>query len=321
MIMKRFLCILLSASYLLVSYALSEKDNTIISFAVMNDGDRISFTTSLLPNNTLTVIHPEAVDSDCLFSLIEPETFPDLVSCFNGLIQDRNAEMATIQNGCYVGDLFESACEKQYLELNEKDIEPLCNDLVERFRSGTDSGLNKESDIEYVLKLFAAQLFNQETTACISTFDRQYITIEIVRRLETLFTISADLRAKDSYRVVIGRRAGDMVYYEEITCRRSNDETDYFYSLYRTEAPSFRMVSEEDCIQFAEFRCMDDKDDRFSFDGEIESVLLSSTAKITGGSMTGNDKRNIVYAEMEIEEQAQGIIDTIIPALYSVLQP
>ena len=66
---------------------------------------------------------------------------------------------------------------------------------------------------------------------------------------------------------------------------------------------------------------MDDKDDRFSFEGEIESVLLSSTAKITGGSMTGNDKRNIVYAEMEIEEQAQGIIDTIIPALYSVLQP
>ena len=327
MIIRRFFYVLLSVCFLFTATSQAENANTKISLTVMDDGDEIVLSTSLLPDNSITIIHPEGSDSKSVFSLFRPETLPEMLSCFKDVILDWNREKSIILNGFYVGDLFDHASVKEYLEIGPEEMDRLCSDLAGYFQiSGksaaeTDSKTNAISGIGYILRSLIAQLFDQDTTACISTFDNQYITIDINRLQETFITISADFSEKNTFSLLMGRRTGDAVYYEELICNRDDDKVDYVISLYRTEIPSFRIIVEQDCIQFAEIHCKNAGSDSFSFEGEIQSILLPSRVSINGKRMTGEENRGIICAEMEVQGQAQEINDTLLPILYSILLP
>lgn len=326
MIIKRFLYILLSLSLFIASTA-EAGNNTTITFAVMNDEDGISFTTSFLPDSRIQLLHADEATSGDVYSFFHPEAFPDLVISAKNVIQVWNKEKAYTQHGFYTGDLFDSAYEKEYLELNAQEVELLCFDVVKEFLNNKKTGteISSETDMKEsvvdALWPIISELFDQETTVCISTFDKQYLSVELVRSQNTIFTVSADISKKESFILLIGRRTADAVYYEEINCKRNNDEIDYLFSLFRSEMPVFKGIGEQDCLQFAEIRCRNTINDGFVFEGEIQSILLPSTANIRGRGLDKENKMCIICAEIEIEGQAQNIIDSILPAFNNVLQP
>ena len=76
------------------------------------------------------------------------------------------------------------------------------------------------------------------------------------------------------------------------------------------------MVSEQDCVQFAEIRVSDLADRAFEFKGELHSVLLPETAVITGSRPAGEEKVNI---EMNIEEHGEEMTEVLIPILFKLM--
>ena len=321
MIIRRFLYILLSVFFLVTSPVIAENEKDKISFMIMEDENEIYLCSSLIPDSRITIFHPEATDLESFFSLIRPDFLPELINCFKDVITETNKEKATVYKGFYVGELFEHATEREFIELNREEIKHFCTVLAENchYSSQTeaDPSTNKSKCVESILDSFVDYLFDYETTACISTFDKQYITINIVRQHKPIAVISADFSAKDSFRILVARSAGDATYFEELTCKNVNDKIEYTVSLYRTETSSFRMISEQDCLQFAEIRCINTENERYSFEGEIQSVLLTSAAHVRGSRMIGEDNRDVIRIEMEIEENAQEIIGNIFQMLKS----
>ena len=259
--------------------------------------------------------------------MIRPNRLPDMIGCFRESIMDRNRINASIQKGSYAGDLFDYACEKAVLILTAEDMENLVAELSACFRDshGTEAGSISAEDAaksaESILRSAAGMIFDREMTACISTYDEKYVTMDIVRQDETVFTLSVDLSGRDSFRLVMARQAEDAAYYDEVTCSVSSGEIAYSFSLYRTAASSFRMVKEEECVQFAEISFLDLDSENWSFEGEIHSVLLPAAAHIKGNRTTGKDDKGIIVAGLSFDGQMQEISEILLSALNSILQP
>ena len=323
---KRIICLLISFSLLLVTFTGAISEEVKINFTFQDDGTDIRFLTSLLPEHKLPVIPPpEGMESKDVFALLQPDLLPALIRGFGETITEWNKEKASTEKGFFVGDLFEHAGEKEVIDINANDTEilisRLAGHLAETETGGQDeaAAAKRAENISSALKFLEKQIAGEETTARISTFDKnRYFTIDIQNHQETVLSLSADLSQKDTVCLLICRGAGDAVYYEEINCVSHEAETDYTISLYRTEAPSFRIIKEQECMQFSEIRFNKKSEDTFDFEGEIQSVLLPSAAKINGGKSIDEDGKGTISVDMAYDEQNQGIPGMMIKILDSI---
>lgn len=310
---RKIICILIVFSLLLVSAAQAETDQNRIGFTLSDGHDGIRLTTSMIPDQPFSIGLPEGIEPRDLFNLIRPDMIPMLIDSFAETITERSNEKAKeTQKGFFSGDLFEQANEKQIIDFNTEDMQLLITDLTGRLRE-TDA--ETKTILERILQLLIRQI--KETKIRVIAYDQgRYLTVHIGEEKDTLLIISADLSEKETYRIVIGRGTGAAAYYDEIICKENGTETDYVFSLYRTTAPTFRMVSEQDCVQFAEIRVSDLGDRAFEFKGELHSVLLPETAVITGSRPAGEEKVNI---EMNIEEHGEEMTEVLIPILFKLM--
>ena len=328
MSMKRFFCILTAIFFVFSACAATaENENKKITFTVTDEGDTISLTTSLLPEQKMTIYRAESGDPVDLFALIRPDLLPRLLICFRDTVLDLNKERASAQTGSYAGDLFEHASTKEEIELTGEEMSGLISETASRWpnplNEATGASLQPETlkRLEQIVRSITDKTFGPNTRAKISTYDQKYLTISILRGEEIIAALSADLYGKDGFRMLLARGAADSVFYEEITCVESTEGIDYASSFFRANAPSFRMVSEQDCVQFAEIRFTGFAGEDYAFEGEIQSVLFASTMHIKGNRMQGEDGRGMISTELEAEGQIMELAEMLIPMLYSFLQP
>ena len=288
MSMKRFLCILVTICFIIPACsATAENENKKITFTVTDEGDAICLTTSLLPEQKTTIYRAENGDAEDVFALIRPEILPRLLLCFRETVLDLNS---------YAGDLFEHAITKEEIELTGEAVNNLISEIAGRFQNTLDETtgafLQPETmkKLEQVLRSIAGKVFDANTRARISTYDRKYFTIDIIRGEEVMIALSADLSVTDGFHILLARRAADSVFYEELTCDESPEGIEYASSLFRSEAPAFRMISEQDCVQFAEIRFTGIAGEDYAFEGGIQSVLFESSLHIKGNRTQGAGK-------------------------------
>ena len=321
--MRKIICFFVVIILLIQSSAISE-DAASFSFTLMDNGDDICFETSLIPDTKTVIPLPDGIDADCLFNLIKPDTLPGMVRVFRETAADWSKEKAKSQTGTYSGDLFESASERTEIILEPEDTKLFFEDLIRHIPAAdkpADVEVPDENTVksaESISRFIADYISESGTSILISTYDTCYITIEMINQQETIMTISTDLSENNAFRAVIAKGSGNAAYYEEITCQESDAETETAFSLFRTKASSFRMVNEQDCLQYAEIRFKDREESSCYFEGEIHSVLLPSPARITGTRShdeTGQDK---VHAELSIDGQEQGLTEILTTVLNSL---
>lgn len=312
---RKIISILIIFSLLPVSLAQAETAQNRIGFTLSDEHGEIHLTTSMIPDQPFLISLPEGIESRDLFNLIRPNMIPMVIDNFAKAISEQNNEIkGKIQKGFFSGDVFEQAYEKKTIDFNKDDIQLLITDLIGRLQ-GIDA--EAKNSLERIMQFFIRQMYENEKKISISSFDQgRYVTVNIGGKQETILIVSADLSEKDTYRIVIGQGTGSAVYYDEISCKISGTEIDYIFSLYRTTVPTFRMVSEQDCVQFAEIRITDQGDKAFEFMGEIHSVLLPETAVITGNRPAEEEKINI---DMNIGEREEGITDVLMPILFQLM--
>jgi hypothetical protein len=312
---RKIISILIIFSLLLVSFPQAEADQNRIGLTLSDERGEIRLTTSMIPDQPFSISLPEGIESRDLFNLIRPNMLPMVLDSFARAIMERNNEIIVKpQKGFFSGDLFEQAYEKKIIDFTKDDIQLLITDLIGQLQ-GIDADV--KNSLERIMKLFIRQVYEKEKKISISYYDQgHYLTINIGGKQETVLIVSADLSEKNTYRIVIGRGTGNVAYYDEISCKQSGTETDYIFSLYRTTVPTFRMVSEQDCVQFAEIRITDQGDKAFEFEGEIHSVLLPEVAVITGNRPAGEEKVNI---EMNIGEREQETTEVLMPILFQLM--
>ena len=326
---KRILCLLISFSLFLVLYMPALSENVKISFIIQDDGKDILLKSSLLPEGVIPVAHPEGKESGNAFALLYPDLLPELIRGFGEKITEWNKKKASIEKGSFVGDLFEHASEKEVIEIDAKDIDMLIGELAGQLTDPETNNVEDETPaaqnaayLSAALRSSAGQIFNEETTVRICTFDKnRYFTIDIQNRQDTVVSLSADISQKDSVSLLIVRGAGSAVYYEEINCVSHDTETNYSISLFRSEAPSFRMIKEQECVQFSEIRFDKKSEDTFAFEGEIQSVLLPSAARISGSKGIGENGKGMISVDMAFEEENQEIPVILINVMESIFQP
>lgn len=312
---RKIISILIIYSLLLVSLAQAETDQNRIGFTLYDERGEVRLITSMIPNQPFSISLPDGVESRDLFNLIRPNMIQMLIDSFAKAIKERNNEIIKVtQKGFFSGDLFEQAYVKEIIDLNKDDMQLLITDMIGQLQ-GIDS--DAKSSLERIMQLFIRQIYEKEKKISISSYDQgRYLTINFGGKQETVLIVSADLSEKDTYRIVIGRGIGNVAYYDEISCKISGTETDYIFSLYRTTVPTFRMVSEQDCLQFAEIRINDQGDKAFEFMGEIHSVLLPETAVITGNRPAGEEKVNV---EIKLGEHGEEITEVLMPILFQLM--
>ena len=312
---RKIILILNIFSLLLVSLAQAETDRNRIGLTLSDERGEIRLTTSMIPDQPFSISLPEGIESRDLFNLIRPNMIPMLIDSFAEAIREQNNEIiGKIQKGFFSGDLFEQAYEKKTIDFNKDNMQLLITDLIGRIQ-GIDA--ETKMSLERIMQLFIRQIYENEEKISISSFDQgRYLTVNIGGKQETVLIVSADLSEKDTYRIVIGKGIGSAAYYDEISCKISSTETDYIFSLYRTTVPTFRMVSEQDCVHFVEIRITDQGDKAFEFMGEIHSVLLPETAVITGNRPAEEEKINI---EMNIGEREEEITEVLMPILFQLM--
>ena len=327
MSMKRFLCILVTICFIISAcVATAENENKKITFTVTDEGDAICLTTSLLPEQKTTIYRAENGDVEDIFALIRPEVLPRLLLCFREAVLDLNKERASTHEGSYAGDLFEHAITKEEIELTGEAVNNLISETAGRFQNTLDettgASLQPETlkKLEQVLRSIAGKVFDTNTRARISTYDRKYFTIDIIRGEEVMIALSADLSGTDGFHILLARRAADSVFYEELTCDESPEGIEYASSLFRSEAPAFRMISEQDCVQFAEIRFTGIAGEDYAFEGGIQSVLFESSLHIKGNRTQGAQGRGTISTELEAEGQGSEFSEQLIPMLNSILQ-
>ena len=249
-----------------------------------------------------------------------------LLLCFREAVLDLNKERASTHEGSYAGDLFEHAITKEEIELTGEAVNNLISETAGRFQNTLDettgASLQPETlkKLEQVLRSIAGKVFDTNTRARISTYDRKYFTIDIIRSEEVMIALSADLSGTDGFHILLARRAADSVFYEELTCDESPEGIEYASSLFRSEAPAFRMISEQDCVQFAEIRFTGIAGEDYAFEGGIQSVLFESSLHIKGNRTQGAQGRGTISTELEAEGQGPEFAEQLIPMLNSILQ-
>lgn len=327
MSMKRFMCILVTICFLISAcVATAENENKKITFTVTDEGDAICLTTSLLPEQKTTIYRAENGNVEDIFALIRPEVLPRLLLCFREAVLDLNKERASTHEGSYAGDLFEHAITKEEIELTGEAVKNLISETAGRFQNTLDettgASLQPETlkKLEQVLRSIAGKVFDTNTRARISTYDRKYFTIDIIRGEEVMIALSADLSGTDGFHILLAQRAADSVFYEELTCDESPEGIEYASSLFRSEAPAFRMISEQDCVQFAEIRFTGIAGEDYAFEGGIQSVLFESSLHIKGNRTQGAQGRGTISTELEAEGQGSEFAEQLIPMLNSILQ-
>ena len=321
MSIKRVICLLtafsLIACFLTVSSAAAESST--VAFSLRDDGEEIFLETTLLPEGRITVTHPEGTESGALFALIGPEALPEILEGFRGAVTALNGEKAEIRKGLYAGDLFDQATEQALLTLSAEEAVQLAGKTAERMR---EAGSAAADGAEALLKAFVKQVFDNETKACISTYDTdRYITIEIERGGEILMTLSADLWDRDALNTAICRGAGGAAYYETIRCNRNEAGIEYLFDLYRTTAPSLRMVRADECVQSGSLRISSLSGGDYDFEGELQTALLPSAAGIRGSRRSGADGKGRIDAEMAFEGETDSLTYSLLTILYSLAQP
>lgn len=327
MSMKRFLYILVTICFIIhACSATAENENKKITFTVTDEGDAICLTTSLLPEQKTTIYRAENGDAEDVFALIRPEILPRLLLCFREAVLDLNKERTSTHEGSYAGDLFEHAITKEQIELTGEAVSDLISETAGRCQNTPDetTGASLQpgtlKKLEQVLRSIAGKVFDTNTRARISTYDRKYFTIDIIRGEEVMLALSADLSGTDGFHILLARRAADSVFYEELTCDESPEGIEYAGSLFRSEAPAFRMISEQDCVQFAEIRFTGIAGEDYAFEGGIQSVLFDSSLHIKGNRTQGAQGRGTISTELEAEGQGPEFAEQLIPMLNSILQ-
>ena len=311
--------ILIAFILFFVSFVYAETEQDRISFIFSPQHGEICLTTSAIPNQYFSIKLPDGIESQDLFNMIRPEIIPRVIDCFVETIMARNNQNAKEkQKGFFSGDLFEQASEKQEIDLSKEDMQLLLNDLISRIQ-GKEIDAETKASIERIMQLFIRQICEEDRKVKISTYDQgRYLTLNIAWKQDTILIISADLSEKDTYRIVIGRGTDNAVYYDEISCKQNGMETDWVFSLYRTMAPSFGMVNEQDCVQFAEVRITDLNNKAVHFEGEIHSVLLPVAAGISGEKPAGEEEISI---EIYIGKNKEEITEVLIPILDNLMTP
>jgi len=317
---QRIIYILIACCLLFVSNVHAEDDQKRISFSLSVENEKLCLTTSMVSEQPFSIELPEGIKARDLFNVIKPDILPEMMVCFAETIIARNNEKSTeIQTGFFSGDLFDLETEKQVIVTDKEDMQLMLSDLISRIPEKEMDAETKNS-IERIIQLLIRQIYENETTISISTYDQgHYLTVDISGKQGTMLIISVDLSEKDTYRIVTGRGTGGAaVYYDEISCKQNGTETDYIFSLYRTTAPTFRMVREQDCVQFAEIRVTDQGDKSFEFKGEIHSVLLPEAVGIIGNRPAGEEKVSI---EMNIGGREEEMTEVLMPILFNLMTP
>ena len=329
MSMKRFLCILISICFICAAYAATaENENKKITFTVTDEGDKICLATSLLPEQKTTIYQAENGETGDLFALIQPELLPRLLLCFRDAVLEMNREGANREEGTFAGDLFDRAKTKDEIEVTGADLCTLISAATDRCRQNpenetTESTMTPETAkrMEQMICSAAGKIFDLNIKARISTYDQKYMLISVLRNGEVLLTLSADLSEKDTFRLLLARRVAGSVFYEEITCAEGPEAIVYISSLYRSEASSFRMVQEQECVQFAEIRFMDIAGDNYAFEGELLSALFDSTMAIKGKRTTGENGRGTISTDLIPEGEGTDPAEILIQVFINLMKP
>ena len=117
---KRFLCILISFIFVISACtAMAESENN-ITLTLSDEGDAISLTTSLLPEQKTTILRAENGDAGEVLALMLPEIPIRLLACFRDAVLEMNKKGAIREEGSYAGDLFDHAKTKEEIEKEEK---------------------------------------------------------------------------------------------------------------------------------------------------------------------------------------------------------
>jgi len=313
---RKTIYILIIISLLFVLLAHAENDQKRIGINLSDENGELRLITTMVPDQPYSVNLPEGIESQDLFNMIRPDILPKLIDCFAETIMARNNENSKkVQKGFFSGDLFEQASEKQVIDINKEDMQLLLTDLINRIQE-KDMDAATINSLDRIMQLCVKQIYGNETRTSICSYDQgRYLTVSFGRKQDTILSISADFSEKDTYRIVIGRGTADAVYYDEIICKKNNMETEYVFSLFRTTAPTFRMVREQDCVQFEEIRITDQDNKAFEFEGEIHSVLLPEATVITGYRHAEEEKVSIEINFGDYEEEITGILKQILFAL------
>ena len=314
----KVLYILIAFVLLFVTFADAETENNRINFTVSVENGEIRLIAPTVPEQSIAIELPEGIESRDLFVILRPDIIQILTDCFAETVTSRSEETAKVIKGFFSGDLFEKATEKQVIDINKEDIQLILSDLISQIQKKEIKSDEKES-FERILRWIITQIYGNNTITHISIFDHgRYLTVNVCENQQTKLIISADLTEKDAYRIVIGRGAENAVYYDEIISKKNNMETDYVFSLFTTTAPAFRMVSEQDCVHFTEIKITDQGNGAFEFEGEIQSVLLPGTARISGKNPVGEKK---IHIEISLGDQAANISEILLPILFKLLEP
>ena len=325
---KRFLCILISFIFVISACtAMAESENN-ITLTLSDEGDAISLTTSLLPEQKTTILRAENGDAGEVLALMLPEIPIRLLACFRDAVLEMNKKGAIREEGSYAGDLFDHAKTKEEIELTGEDLNVLISAATERCQQNqgnetTESPMTPETakKADQMIRSAAGKIFDLNTKVRISTYDQKYLVISVLRGGEVILTLSADLSENEAFRILLARGAAGSVFYEDMTCAAGPEAIVYISSLYRSEASSFRMVREQDCVQFTEIRFTDMAGGNYAFEGELLSVLFDSTMAVKGKKTTGENGRGVISAEITPEGEGPVPVEILIRILNSLVKP
>ena len=316
--MKTF-CLLLAFCFLFAAGGTAETQSRGIEAEIDTEGGEIRLRTSLAPGTSATLPLPDGATPEDVFALIRPDALPKLADSLAGALAACAEQAgAETQRGFFTGDLFEQAGEKRDLDLNRAESEKLLEAWAGRIQEqGTDPKTAERA--ARFLRQAIAQTFGDETNLHISQFDGgRYLSCEIRDGEKPVLTLSADLSESNSCHAVIGRASGQTAWYEEILCRRNGQETEWILCLYRTEEPAFRMVKEQDCVQFSEIRFSEEGEGIRRFEGELHSTALPAAVRFTGSV---NTREGSVRAELTADGEGGETAAALIVLINSLLQP
>ena len=323
---KRLICFLISFVLLLLSYAHASDKTEDIRIILSDSEEGISISMPLFSGQSYTMPGLNGVSLRDIILLLRPDTFYELTDCYRNALTDMYREKAgVIHKGIYAGDLFENASEEQIVEADGKDAGHLLTELLFRIISYAEKALPDDMDnghLESLLSRIEGQEFGEETKVSIRAYDNAaYQTINIFYHNQCVLTISSDLTEKDECRFVIGRGAGAADYYEEISCRRNDDDAaEYEIGLYRTSAPAFRMAGKQECVLTVKLQCQNTDDNRIEFNGEARSVLLPYSARIQGYGSFHDEGQQSISADLIFDEQAENTAEFLLTVFNTLLQ-